>query len=458
VPDYFDIIDKPMDLGTVRSKLDKSEYTTAAEVISDLHLTFDNAMQYNPETDKVYACAAVLKSLLTNLVDRSQILTKAIKADDAIKKRLLGQDADESLCMTPPTAEKIAENLHGSAAPSNKKEKHRHGVDENETSAASERASNTPNLSCKDGQTDGSTDGDGNRHVIVLDTPESSPRKQKPNKKNRLKLGNSQKKSAAGDGEQKEEKSGSATENGSMPAKKKASQELVKKPLRDGETDTDKHTSAESQKRKVGSNDASGKKTPKTPTSHSESNGVKGSSSNKKLSNGTVMSDSDKESKGSDSNAKDDVVVLDSDSEEAVATSKSRCQQQTQVNGKSQASNDRKSKAHTSDPESEPESGNSESRPDVPVDTPESARIREAVALLTENAPGRTSNSKVTQALVKKIEGHQTGRTLRISEMIPQSQHEPFFKVCFAVVWWCLVSIKVCRCHDQRTWILLRHV
>ena len=46
LPDYFDIIKKPMDLGTVQKKLDSDVYHSIDEFASDVRLTFDNATTY----------------------------------------------------------------------------------------------------------------------------------------------------------------------------------------------------------------------------------------------------------------------------------------------------------------------------------------------------------------------------------------------------------------------------
>lgn len=46
--DYHEIIKKPMDLGTVKRKMDEREYKTAAEFEADVRLIFTNCYKYNP--------------------------------------------------------------------------------------------------------------------------------------------------------------------------------------------------------------------------------------------------------------------------------------------------------------------------------------------------------------------------------------------------------------------------
>ncbi|KAI7725066.1 hypothetical protein M8C21_018359 [Ambrosia artemisiifolia] len=53
LPDYHEIIEQPMDFGTVRSKLDKGLYSNLEELEADVYLICSNAMQYN-SSDTVF--------------------------------------------------------------------------------------------------------------------------------------------------------------------------------------------------------------------------------------------------------------------------------------------------------------------------------------------------------------------------------------------------------------------
>ncbi|XP_019182781.1 PREDICTED: transcription factor GTE7-like isoform X2 [Ipomoea nil] len=55
--DYNLIIKNPMDLGTVKSKLDRNEYKTPQDFAADVRLTFNNAMIYNPKGEQVHVMA-----------------------------------------------------------------------------------------------------------------------------------------------------------------------------------------------------------------------------------------------------------------------------------------------------------------------------------------------------------------------------------------------------------------
>jgi len=48
IPDYFEIIKNPMDLGTINKRLEKNFYSTTEQLQSDINLVFNNAIRYNP--------------------------------------------------------------------------------------------------------------------------------------------------------------------------------------------------------------------------------------------------------------------------------------------------------------------------------------------------------------------------------------------------------------------------
>ncbi|ESO06808.1 hypothetical protein HELRODRAFT_110881 [Helobdella robusta] len=52
VPDYYNIIHRPMDLSTMMSKIDLHKYHTVGHFLQDIDLIVSNALEYNPETDE----------------------------------------------------------------------------------------------------------------------------------------------------------------------------------------------------------------------------------------------------------------------------------------------------------------------------------------------------------------------------------------------------------------------
>ncbi|XP_014524419.1 transcription factor GTE4 [Vigna radiata var. radiata] len=61
--DYFTIITHPMDLGTVKSRLNKNWYKSPKEFAEDVRLTFNNAMTYNPKGQDVHIMAEQLAKI-----------------------------------------------------------------------------------------------------------------------------------------------------------------------------------------------------------------------------------------------------------------------------------------------------------------------------------------------------------------------------------------------------------
>mgnify|MGYP001987944842 CR=1 FL=1 len=64
--DYKKIVKKPMDLGTIKTKLEEDKYKnleeSGEEFYNDVVLTFDNALLYNNEEDEIWEHAASLKA------------------------------------------------------------------------------------------------------------------------------------------------------------------------------------------------------------------------------------------------------------------------------------------------------------------------------------------------------------------------------------------------------------
>lgn len=67
--DYFDIVKKPMDMSTIKRKLDTGQYKDPWEYVDDVWLMFENAWLYNRKTSRVYKyCSKVSVPIFTQLV------------------------------------------------------------------------------------------------------------------------------------------------------------------------------------------------------------------------------------------------------------------------------------------------------------------------------------------------------------------------------------------------------
>ena len=63
IPDYYNVIKNPMDLGTVKRKLENFEYQMGDEALTDIRLVFDNCFLYNNPQADVYSMAKDLEGV-----------------------------------------------------------------------------------------------------------------------------------------------------------------------------------------------------------------------------------------------------------------------------------------------------------------------------------------------------------------------------------------------------------
>ncbi|KAG0428589.1 hypothetical protein HPB47_024438, partial [Ixodes persulcatus] len=69
IPDYFDIVKKPMDLSTIKRKLDTGQYQDPWQYVDDVWLMFDNAWLYNRKTSRVYRYCTKLSEEFEQEID-----------------------------------------------------------------------------------------------------------------------------------------------------------------------------------------------------------------------------------------------------------------------------------------------------------------------------------------------------------------------------------------------------
>lgn len=81
IPDYFDIVKKPMDLGSIEDRLRHNDYAHAHEFFSDLQQVWKNALLYNTEGE-VRSYALELQSRCEKHFDR---IPKQSTRDDVPK-------------------------------------------------------------------------------------------------------------------------------------------------------------------------------------------------------------------------------------------------------------------------------------------------------------------------------------------------------------------------------------
>ena len=68
LPDYFEIIKKPMDLGTIRKRLDNNYYWEAQECVQDFNQMFTNCYIYNKPGEDIVTMAKSLEKFFISKV------------------------------------------------------------------------------------------------------------------------------------------------------------------------------------------------------------------------------------------------------------------------------------------------------------------------------------------------------------------------------------------------------
>lgn len=68
--DYLDIVKNPMDMSTIRNKLNNNKYNTIQDVISDLNLIWFNCKLYNQQGSDIYNMAISMEKLCKRLLDK----------------------------------------------------------------------------------------------------------------------------------------------------------------------------------------------------------------------------------------------------------------------------------------------------------------------------------------------------------------------------------------------------
>merc|ERR1711871_1451766 len=110
IPDYFKIIQRPMDLRTIKENLRVNIYINMLDFAQDLRLTFENAMLFNPVKHPVHQLAMQLlnevNKILFDLVqERSDDVVSEEQVDDMLNKYPLADPIEFApLIMPAPSA------------------------------------------------------------------------------------------------------------------------------------------------------------------------------------------------------------------------------------------------------------------------------------------------------------------------------------------------------------------
>mmetsp|Transcript_27622 Transcript_27622/g.32683 ORF Transcript_27622/g.32683 Transcript_27622/m.32683 type:complete len:995 (+) Transcript_27622:32-3016(+) len=102
LPDYFSIVQHPMDLGTVTKKVDTGQYHSIEEFHDDVCLTFDNAKMYNEEGSVVHGMAIEVKTKFLSEYNEVINHLKVEEEERRKNERACGLCGCEKLQFEPP--------------------------------------------------------------------------------------------------------------------------------------------------------------------------------------------------------------------------------------------------------------------------------------------------------------------------------------------------------------------
>ncbi|NWQ67647.1 BRDT protein, partial [Neopipo cinnamomea] len=101
LPDYYSIIKKPMDLGTIKKRLEHNYYTKAAECIEDFKTMFLNCYMYNKPADDIVFMAEELEKVFMQKIAQMPPEERLVSLNKGKKK---GKKPEETQQPIPGTS------------------------------------------------------------------------------------------------------------------------------------------------------------------------------------------------------------------------------------------------------------------------------------------------------------------------------------------------------------------
>lgn len=78
LPNYFKVVKKPMDLGTIRNKIEQNEYDSVASFIADVELVWSNAILFNGRNSIIFS---IVRYLQTKFKEQTEFLSDDTRKD-----------------------------------------------------------------------------------------------------------------------------------------------------------------------------------------------------------------------------------------------------------------------------------------------------------------------------------------------------------------------------------------
>ncbi|KAI2517888.1 bromodomain testis associated, partial [Homo sapiens] len=86
LPDYYTIIKNPMDLNTIKKRLENKYYAKASECIEDFNTMFSNCYLYNKPGDDIVLMAQALEKLFMQKLSQMPQEEQVVGVKERIKK------------------------------------------------------------------------------------------------------------------------------------------------------------------------------------------------------------------------------------------------------------------------------------------------------------------------------------------------------------------------------------
>merc|ERR1712156_1058375 len=101
LPDYYEIIKKPVDIAKIQQRIDDEKYDDMSALQKDFMLLCTNTQQYNEDGSLIFEDSIVLQSVFTNARER---LEQEPDEPDDEEEEMMDQDEESRMSMCRPAA------------------------------------------------------------------------------------------------------------------------------------------------------------------------------------------------------------------------------------------------------------------------------------------------------------------------------------------------------------------
>merc|ERR1712130_248352 len=122
LPDYYEIIKKPVDIAKIQQRIDDEKYEDMSALQKDFMQLCTNTQQYNEDGSLIFEDSIVLQSVFTNARER---LEQEPDEPDEEEEELMEQDEESRMSMGSTSSSKKSKKKDKDGSKSSKKKKKR---------------------------------------------------------------------------------------------------------------------------------------------------------------------------------------------------------------------------------------------------------------------------------------------------------------------------------------------